>query len=80
LRIALTPVDRATLDLWVEWGTPAEARRARVIVLRASGATYAEVQAETGLSLLTIVKWVHRYRAEGIEGLQDRRQRQRDML
>jgi transposase len=80
LRVTLTPVARAELALWVEWGTPAEARRAQVILMRARAATYIEVQAETGLSLLTIVKWVHRYRAEGIEGLQDRRQRQRDVL
>jgi hypothetical protein len=81
LRITLTPVDRATLDLWVQWGPPAEARRARAIEMRARAATYIEVQAETGLSVLTILKWVHRYRAEGIEGLQDRRHRPpRDVL
>ena len=81
LRLTLTPVDRNVLDLWVQWGTPAEARRAQAIMLRTLGWTYAEVQAETGLSLLTIWKWVHRYRAEGIAGLQDRRQRPpRDLL
>jgi hypothetical protein len=73
LAIHLTPADRAMLAAWIRHGTPAEARRARAIVLRASGATYATVQRETGLRLGTIFKWVHRYLDAGPAGLRSRR-------
>jgi hypothetical protein len=61
LTIHLTVADRAMLASWIRHGTPAEARRARAIVLRGSGATYATVQRETGFHPGTIVMWVRRF-------------------
>lgn len=48
------------------------ARRARVILQLAAGATYASITATTGCSSRTIALWKHRVEADGLAGLSAR--------
>jgi Homeodomain-like domain len=73
LHITPSAEERAALCALVEHGSAAEARRARALLLRANGATYAEVERETGMPLPTTLKWARRFVLGGLPGLRDRR-------
>jgi transposase len=73
LHITPSAEERAALDALVADGSAAEARRARAILMRSHGATYDEVRRETGLTVDTILTWVHRFLIGGVRSLRDRR-------
>ncbi len=56
-------------------GSADVARRARVVLLLASGRSYDDVQVETGFSRRTIALWKKRFEQHRLEGLFDRRLR-----
>ena len=72
--IRLTPAERLTLLAWQRASTiPAgQARRARLLLLLADGMTITEAAATVGLSRRHSYKWIQRFVAEGVAGLQDR--------
>ena len=74
LTIRLTPAERRTLLAWQRATTvPAGlARRARLLLLLADGMTITEAAATVGLSRRHSYKWIQRFFAEGVAGLQDR--------
>jgi hypothetical protein len=47
-------------------------RRARILLLLAEGCTITDIAARVGLSRRHIYKWLWRYAAEGLAGLNDR--------
>jgi Homeodomain-like domain-containing protein len=74
LTIRLTPAERLTLLAWQRaTSIPAGlARRARIILLLADGATITEAAATVGLSRRHSYKWIRRFVQEGIEGLYEK--------
>ena len=72
--IRLTPTERRTLLTWQRATTvPAGlARRARLLLLLANGMTITAAAATVGLSRQHTYKWIQRFLAEGVAGLQDR--------
>ena len=74
LTIRLTPTQRQTLRAWQRaLNIPAGlARRARIVLLLADGATITDVAATVGISRRFVYKWVKRFLQEGLEGLQDK--------
>jgi hypothetical protein len=73
LHIALTPDDRLRLMGWRRVHPWAEWRRALAVLLRADGLPVREIVACTGLTQNMVFKWLHRYCAEGVDGLRTRR-------
>ncbi len=49
-----------------------DAQRARIILLRASGESQAEVAGRTGCSEAMVSRWTARFRRQGLDGLRDR--------
>jgi hypothetical protein len=72
--IRLTPAERLTLLTWQRSTTiPAGlARRARLLLLLADGMTITEAAATVGLSRRHSYKWIRRFLAEGLAGLQEK--------
>jgi Winged helix-turn helix len=72
--IRLTPAERRTLLTWQRATTvPAGlARRARLLLLLADGMTITEAAATVGLSRRHSYKWIQRFLAEGVAGLQEK--------
>src|SRR5436853_3298716 len=71
--IRLTPAERRTLLTWQRATTPAGlARRARLLVLLADGMTITAAAAAVGLSRRHSYKWIQRFLAEGLAGLQEK--------
>lgn len=48
------------------------ARRARVVVMRMSGATITDIAAMVGMDRKYVYKWLQRWQAQGIAGLNDK--------
>ncbi len=74
LTIRLTLAERRTLLAWQRATTiPAgQARRGRVILLRADGLPITAIARTVGLSRQQIYKWLQRFRQEGLAGLEDK--------
>ena len=74
LTMRLTLSERRTLLAWQRaTAIPAGlARRARLIFLLTEGMTITDSAATVGMSRQHAYKWIHRYLAEGLEGLQDK--------
>ena len=72
--IRLTPAKRLTFLAWQRATTmPAgQARRARLLLLLADGMTITEAAATVGLSRRHSYKWIQRFVAEGVAGLQEK--------
>jgi transposase len=71
--IALTPEQHTVLTA-MQRQTTIQAgvmRRARLILLLAAGATVTEAAAKVGLSRNKTSKWIHRWIAKGLDGLND---------
>ena len=74
LMIRLTLIERQTLLAWQRaTTTPAGlARRARILLLLANGATITDIAATVGVSRRFVYKWAKRFLQEGLEGLEDK--------
>jgi hypothetical protein len=74
LMIRLTLIERQTLLAWQRaTTTPAGlARRARILLLLANGATITDIAAMVGVSRRFVYKWAKRFLQEGLEGLEDK--------
>jgi biotin operon repressor len=74
LTIRLTPSQRRTLRAWQRPTTirAGLARRARMLLLLADGVTITTIAATVGMSRQHIYKWIHRFLAEGLEGLHNK--------
>jgi hypothetical protein len=74
LTIRLTPFERQTLLILQRTPTiaPALARRARIILLRSAGMTITDIATTVGIRRHVVYKWIHRFLAEGLDGLHAR--------
>lgn len=74
IRIILTPGQRTTLQRYVRSSTlPAGlVRRARIVLLAAQGLTITAVAEQAGLSRHKTYKWLRRWEAGGIAGLNEK--------
>jgi DNA-directed RNA polymerase specialized sigma24 family protein len=81
LAIYLTAEQRQTLLAWQRATTISAglARRARIVLLLADGVTITDIAATVGLSRRHTYKWIQRFLQEGLEGLQDKPGRQRQL-
>lgn len=71
--LTLTPQARAGLEQLAQEGKPEAAKRARIVLARASGLSEAEVAAGFGVGRLAVRRWVRRFRQHGVLGLQTQR-------
>ena len=73
-RIRLRPGDRKELESWVRARTTPQRRveRARIILGSADGLSARALRREVGVSLPTVKRWLDRYEADGLAGLEDR--------
>jgi transposase len=73
-RIRLRRGDRARLETWLRTRTipQRQVERARIVLGSALGKSSYELAEELGLSRPTIQRWLDRYEAEGLQGLEDR--------
>src|ERR671927_106851 len=74
LTVRLTPRERQTLLAWQRATTiPAGlARRGRILLLVAEQIPVAQVARTVGISRRFVYKWVQRFRAQGLAGLEDK--------
>jgi transposase len=72
--LVLSEEQRETLTMWVHSGKTENrlVKRAETILLTAQGRSWPAICARTGLSRANGLKWVRRFRAEGVAGLTDR--------
>lgn len=70
--ISLRRGDRATLERWVRSGTTPQriVERARIVLASADGTSGNDICAALAVSRPTVSRWLDRYAAEGIEGLE----------
>ena len=75
--IELRAGDRPILEQWAESGThPARlARRARILLASAAGHATNQISAELGLSRTNVRRWLDRYEAKGLAGIDHDRPR-----
>ena len=73
-RIRLRPGDRARLEAWVRTRTTPQRQveRAQIVLGSADGRSSYELAEELNISRPTVQRWLDRYEADGIEGLEDR--------
>ena len=71
LVILLTPTKRSDLEALQRRTTVSAglARRARMVLLRADGASLADVSRWIGVAPRVVAKWLKRYRQQGLRGL-----------
>ena len=74
LTILLTPAERQTLLAWQRSTTmhAGQARRGRIILLLADRVPIAHIATTVGISRRFIYKWVQRFLAERLGGLDDK--------
>lgn len=74
LRFNISPEEQEELERWQRSPSiPAgQAKRARLILLLASGMSVTETARTVGIAYRLVYKWVHRFILEGIRGLSDR--------
>lgn len=73
-RIRLRRGDRRVLKQWVSARTTPQRQveRARIVLGSAEGLSGRAISQQIGVSLPTVQRWLDRYEAEGLEGLEDR--------
>jgi DNA invertase Pin-like site-specific DNA recombinase len=73
LQVCLTPEERRTLEAWQRTTTlPAgQVRRGRIILLLEDGRTITQIAHAVGISRRFVYKWVRRFQAQGLAGLED---------
>jgi len=73
LVVLLSPTKRSDLEALQRRTTIAAglARRARMVLLRADGASLADVARGVGVAPRVVAKWIKRYRPQGLRGLGD---------
>ena len=71
LVVLLTPTKRSDLEAFQRRTTMSAglARRARMVLLRADGASLADVARWVGVAPRVVAKWSKRYRQQGLRGL-----------
>ncbi len=74
LVVDLTPEERHTLESWQRSTTirAGLARRGRIILLMAQGASISHVSRTVGIRRRFIYKWVDRFQDQGVTGLTDK--------
>jgi|SRR5499426_2267892 len=74
LVILLTPAKRSELEAVQRRTTVSAglARRVRMVLLRAAGASLADVARWVGVAPRVVAKWLKRYRQQGLRGLGDK--------
>lgn len=74
LVVDLTPEERVTLEAWQRSTTirAGTARRGRIILLMAQGASISQVSRTVGIRRRFIYKWVNRFQDQGVTGLTDK--------
>ncbi len=74
LSITLSPEDRILLESWQRSTTiqAGLARRGRIILLLSEGASISHISRTVGIRRRFIYKWVERFQALGIGGLNDK--------
>jgi transposase-like protein len=74
LVVLLTPAKRSDLEALQRRTTISAglARRARMVLLRADGASLADVARWVGVAPGVVAKWIKRYRQQGLRGLGDK--------
>ncbi len=72
--VDLTPEERHTLESWQRSTTirAGLARRGRIILLMAQGASISHVSRTVGIRRRFIYKWVDRFQDQGVTGLTDK--------
>ena len=70
-RLQVTDKDRRLLGTWIRAGTTPQrvVRRARIVLLAASGCSRREIARQLGVSVYTVSLWRQRYLAGGPEAL-----------
>ena len=73
-RIRLRGGDRTELEGWIRVRTipQRQVERARIVLGSADGLSGRALSRQIGVSLPTVQRWLNRYEAEGLEGLEDR--------
>ncbi len=74
LVVYLTPEERDILEAWHRSTTirAGLARRGRIILLMAEGASISQVSRTVGIRRRFIYKWVNRFQDQGVTGLTDK--------
>ena len=74
LVVYLTPEERVTLESWQRSTTirAGLARRGRIVLLMAEGASISHVSRTVGIRRRFIYKWVNRFQDQGVTGLTDK--------
>jgi transposase-like protein len=74
LVVLLTPTKRSDLEALQRRTTISAglARRVRMVLLRADGASLADVARWVGVAPRVVAKWIKRYRQQGLRGLGDK--------
>lgn len=72
-KLELTDQQRSTLMTWIAAGKTEQrfAKRAQVILCSAEAMSLKDIEAKSGLSLQSILKWRKRFAQHGIKGLED---------
>ncbi|HLF05305.1 MAG TPA: helix-turn-helix domain-containing protein [Dehalococcoidia bacterium] len=72
--VELTPEDRQTLEAWQRSTTimAGPARRGRIILMLADGASVTDVARAVGMRRRFIYKWAQRFTDQGVPGLNDK--------
>jgi Winged helix-turn helix len=75
LRVVLTDVEREELERWQRLLTQehGSVRRGRIILLVAAGQPLTDVARTVGISRRFVYKWVRRFQAQGLAGLESQR-------
>lgn len=71
-RIRLRRGDRETLERWIRTRTSSQrlVERARIVLASAEGVPAHAIGAEIGIARPTVQRWLDRYEADGIEGIE----------
>lgn len=72
--VALTPEERRTLESWQRSTSimAGPARRGRIILMLADGATITDIATAVGMRRRFIYKWAQRFTQQGLSGLNDK--------
>ena len=78
VEITLTQDDQRTLQHWLRQSTLLAdlMQHARMVLLRHSGVSIAEIARRLGQQRRFVYKWLYRFQGDGLEGVQDRRKGQ----
>ena len=72
--VEVPPCDREVLQGWLRSPSirAGLAQRARLVLLAADGVATGQIASQVGTSKQTVIAWKHRYREQGLGGLDDR--------